>query len=71
MKLSLRCLNLGQGRMQQSDNTAVIGRPEQVPEGTAANLQVQEAVLRLSTAKAIRDAVAKADAQNFAGYEPF
>ena len=56
--------------MQQSDNTAAIGRPDQVPEGTAANLQVQEAVLRLSTAKAIRDAVAKADARDFAGYEP-
>lgn len=67
VKLSLRCLNLGQGRMQQSDNTAVVGRPAQVPEGTAANLQVQEAVLRLSTAKAIRDAVAKADAHDFAG----
>ena len=69
MQLSLRCLNLSQGAMQQTSTTAVIARPAQPSPETDPDPEVQEAVLRLSTAKAIRDAVALADARNFPGYD--
>lgn len=62
--VSLRFLDLAAGKMVQKSMTACIARPEEEPEEVQADVDLQEAVHRISTANAIKAAVRAADASN-------
>lgn len=66
MEISVRYLNLSLGSMIQASRTVTIFRPVEAPRDMAVDLQVQEAVYRVGTARAIKDAVLLADTGNLA-----
>lgn len=66
--VQVRYLSLLVGAMKQSEVSASIARPAQAAADAPVQPQVQEAMLRLGTAKAMKDAVSLGDRGDLAGY---
>lgn len=67
MDVHLRYLHLGMGHMCDDKLSVSVARPATEAADTVAHAQVQEAMLRISTAKAMKDAVVLGDQGNLSG----
>lgn len=65
--VQLRYLNLALGAMKQSEVAASIARPAEAAADLPMQPQVEEAMLRLGTAKAMKDAVSLGDRGDLPG----
>ena len=67
VQVQVRYLDLLVGGMKQSEVAVSLGRPAEAAADAAVQPQVQEAMLRLGTAKAMKDAVNLGDRGDLPG----